>query len=331
MLTFPEKIEQVASYKTAPNPRGTSENQSATLDQRAHACLLPHARHCRILTMPRTGLSALCTNTDCSLLVIPGPRDGMLALNEIAPGAKRGPQILHAHRHSLASLALSYSGELVASASSRGTLIRVRNTFSGVLLHEVRRGYTPSAIHSLRFSRNAALLCAASERTLHIFQLGASAVTLTAGAGGQTGAGGAGIGAGATSAAEAATAGIPAAAKAAAMAAAGGGWLGWTTTSLLGQRHPRSDITLHVPAPAVCAFGANNATVLAVCGDGTLHVFPLTRAGVSAHGAHGAHGVRQGQGGVAGGFVKLFRPDDARIFRLTPAARTQREGVAAQA
>ena len=241
-------------------------------------------------------LSALCTNTDCSLLVIPGPREGTLALNEIAPGAKRGPQILHAHNHSLASLALSYNGALVASASTRGTLIRVRNIATGALVHEVRRGYTPSAIHSLRFSRNAALLCAASERTLHIFQLGPRP-------GGPGKAGGPGGG--------------KQGAAGASQDAAGGGWLGWTASSLLGARHPRSDITLQVPAPAVCAFGANNATVLAVCGDGTLHVFPLG-------------GGPEGSGGADGGFVKLFRPDDARIFRLTPAARKLREAASAQ-
>lgn len=209
-------------------------------------------------------------------------------LLDVGRPSRQGPRMLPAHKHALASLALSYTGLLVATASSRGSIIRIHNTVTGERLHELRRGYTPSAIHSLRFSRNATLLCAASERSLHLFTLGPERANI-----------------GTTAPPLAST--------------APGSWL------LGSSRHPRSVLTLQVPFPAVCAFGANNSTLLAVCSNGMLQVFQLPqrlRRGLA--GIDGAKSRDRADNGAMcsdddseqPAFIMLFKPDDARIFRL---------------
>lgn len=61
---------------------------------------------------------------------------------------------------------------MVATASSKGTLVRVFNTLDGTLLQEVRRGTDRAEIQSLAFSSNARWLAASSDRgTIHVFGL----------------------------------------------------------------------------------------------------------------------------------------------------------------
>ncbi|CAI6009749.1 unnamed protein product [Closterium sp. NIES-65] len=74
-----------------------------------------------------------------------------------------------------ACMALSLDGKLLATASSKGTIIRVINTADGTRLHELRRGVERANIYSLAFSPKAPFLVAASDRgTVHVFSLGHS-------------------------------------------------------------------------------------------------------------------------------------------------------------
>ncbi|ODV96537.1 hypothetical protein PACTADRAFT_83875 [Pachysolen tannophilus NRRL Y-2460] len=80
--------------------------------------------------------------------------------------------VIQAHKASLAAIALSKDGRLVATASSKGTIIRVFNCFTGKKLHEFRRGSYGTSIHSLNFNSDSSLLCSSSgTETIHIFKL----------------------------------------------------------------------------------------------------------------------------------------------------------------
>lgn len=103
------------------------------------------------------------------VLVCPGLQKGQIRVEHYA--SKRTKFIV-AHDSRIACIALTQDGSLVATASSKGTLIRVFNTLDGSLLQEVRRGTDRAEIQSLAFSSNARWLAASSDRgTIHVFGL----------------------------------------------------------------------------------------------------------------------------------------------------------------
>ena len=81
--------------------------------------------------------------------------------------------MIPAHDSPLAAMAFSYSGQQLATASERGTVIRVFNVADGSRLWEFRRGVKRCvAISSLAFSPDATFLCCSSNtETVHVFRL----------------------------------------------------------------------------------------------------------------------------------------------------------------
>ncbi|KAH6805804.1 Transducin/WD40 repeat-like superfamily protein [Perilla frutescens var. frutescens] len=77
-----------------------------------------------------------------------------------------------AHNSGVAFIALMNDGKLMATASSRGTLVRVFSTMDGSLLKELRRGSERAVICSLSFSSTAQWLAVSSDKgTVHVFSL----------------------------------------------------------------------------------------------------------------------------------------------------------------
>ena len=64
------------------------------------------------------------------------------------------------------------SGTKIATASCKGTLIRVFDVTNGSLLSELRRGSNPAVIYCINFNSDSSLLCVSSDHgTIHIFSL----------------------------------------------------------------------------------------------------------------------------------------------------------------
>ncbi|CEP61873.1 Atg21p LALA0_S04e02630g [Lachancea lanzarotensis] len=86
-----------------------------------------------------------------------------------------------AHKSSVSCMAISHNGKLVASASERGTIVRVFQTGAETefdtkdpLFREFRRGTRPTTIHEMKFNPAATLLgCVGDTDTVHVFKLSA--------------------------------------------------------------------------------------------------------------------------------------------------------------
>lgn len=85
----------------------------------------------------------------------------------------RNINLIAAHENPLFALAFNNTGTLLASASDRGTIIRVHDVDSGLCHYEFRRSYTTGAeIYSLAFSSDSLYLAASgSTGTVHVFKL----------------------------------------------------------------------------------------------------------------------------------------------------------------
>lgn len=81
--------------------------------------------------------------------------------------------VIEAHKSALAAMCLSSDGRLLATASDKGTIVRVFNVHTGLKLYQFRRGTYPTKIYSISFSKNNKYVVAtSSSETVHIFRLG---------------------------------------------------------------------------------------------------------------------------------------------------------------
>ena len=69
-------------------------------------------------------------------------------------------------------MCLNYVGTLLATASEKGTIIRIFSTESGQPLHELRRGAEKADIYSICFDiKSKWLACSSDRSTIHIFSV----------------------------------------------------------------------------------------------------------------------------------------------------------------
>ncbi|KAJ5149194.1 phosphatidylinositol 3-5-bisphosphate-binding protein [Penicillium atrosanguineum] len=103
------------------------------------------------------------------LLAFPGRSLGQVQVIELETG---NISIIPAHSSPLRALVLSPDGEVLATASEAGTLIRVFASANCTKLAELRRGVDHAVIFSLSFSPSNSLLAVTSDKsTLHIFDI----------------------------------------------------------------------------------------------------------------------------------------------------------------
>lgn len=103
------------------------------------------------------------------VVAFPGRTPGQVQIVEIGNG---NVSIIPAHGTPLRALELSPNGEIVATASETGTLIRVFSAANCTRLGELRRGVDPAVIYSIAISPNSATLAVTSDKsTMHIFDL----------------------------------------------------------------------------------------------------------------------------------------------------------------
>lgn len=117
------------------------------------------------------GICVLCPSTSNSILAYPGPEPGRVHLIDLGE-LENNHKAVHAHETPLSCIALNQEGTQLATASEKGTLIRIFDTNTTVILHELRRGTSSANIYCINFSKDSTLLCVSSDHgTIHVFAL----------------------------------------------------------------------------------------------------------------------------------------------------------------
>lgn len=81
--------------------------------------------------------------------------------------------VVEAHKSPLSCIIFNNEGTVMATASDKGTIIRVFSIPDAHKLYQFRRGSMPSRIYSMAFNVTSTLLCVSSaSETIHIFKLG---------------------------------------------------------------------------------------------------------------------------------------------------------------
>ncbi|PNT77522.1 autophagy-related protein 18a [Brachypodium distachyon] len=104
----------------------------------------------------------------------PGEKVGEVRVErwEAAAGASPVAVAIRAHSSELKCVAMSCDGGLVATASVKGTVLRVFRAADGKLLLEVRRGSDSADIHCIAFSPDSKWLAVSSDKaTMHVFSV----------------------------------------------------------------------------------------------------------------------------------------------------------------
>ncbi|KAK6360437.1 Phosphatidylinositol 3,5-bisphosphate-binding protein [Orbilia blumenaviensis] len=102
-------------------------------------------------------------------VAFPGRTIGQVNLFDLQTGNNT---IVPAHTTSIMALALSPNGDLLATASENGTLVRIFSTSSSAIVSELRRGIDKAMIYSMAFSPSSNRIAVTSDKgTLHIFDV----------------------------------------------------------------------------------------------------------------------------------------------------------------
>ncbi|KAH8106109.1 WD40-repeat-containing domain protein [Cristinia sonorae] len=138
------------------------------------------------------GLLAIATAAHATLLAIPGRQLGHVQLIHLSPcvppqplgppssspskapsaSPQRHVSIIAAHTSALTTISVPPSGRLLATTSSRGTLIRIWDTRTGKLVRELRRGTDKAEIYGVAFRPDEREVCVWSDKgTVHVFAL----------------------------------------------------------------------------------------------------------------------------------------------------------------
>uniref|UniRef100_A0A671W0V1 WD repeat domain 45 n=1 Tax=Sparus aurata TaxID=8175 RepID=A0A671W0V1_SPAAU len=197
-----------------------------------------------------SSLCDLCPSLEKQLLVFPGHKCGSLQLVDLSntkPGTSSAPFTINAHQSEIACVALNQPGSVAASASRKGTLIRLFDTTTRDKLVELRRGTDPATLYCINFSHDSSFLCASSDKgTVHIFALKDTKLNRRS-------------------------------------ALARVGKVGPVIGQYVDSQWSLASFTVPAECACICAFGKNTSknvnSVIAICVDGTFHKYVFTPDG----------------------------------------------------
>ena len=122
----------------------------------------------------KNGIFGISLEPKLSIISYPSPDVGKIIIKDY-DNKKDGNFIvseINAHKNEIIALIMNYDGSLIASASERGTIIKIFRTKDGSLLQELRRGTDPAEIYDLTFDiKSRYIACSSNKGTVHIFNI----------------------------------------------------------------------------------------------------------------------------------------------------------------
>ncbi|CAB4057180.1 WDR45 [Lepeophtheirus salmonis] len=116
---------------------------------------------------PRGLCDASPAKAERGIMIFPGYKPGSLQIVDLDTTEQKSssaPVTLNAHKTELWCLALNTKGNLIATASKKGTLIRIWDSLRRVMLVELRRGSDQADLYCINFSSDDQWLCCSSDK-----------------------------------------------------------------------------------------------------------------------------------------------------------------------
>lgn len=118
------------------------------------------------------GLCALVSLRSKTIIAFPSRDDGTLQISNLG---KAGGVTIAAHSNPLVCIEMNASASLIATASIKGTCIRIFNTTNGDLVRDLRRGVDQATIRCMAFCEDSSRLIVSSDKkkagTVHVFSI----------------------------------------------------------------------------------------------------------------------------------------------------------------
>ena len=116
------------------------------------------------------GIIGISQNGNTNIIAYPDTEIGTVTIKNYD---NQATNTIHAHQSEIGCLAMNKDGTLLATASEKGTLIRIFKIGDDYhILQELRRGSEKAEIYSIAFDSNSKYLACSSDRgTIHIFNL----------------------------------------------------------------------------------------------------------------------------------------------------------------
>ena len=121
------------------------------------------------------GLIAVNTDPNQTVIAFPsiGDKDDSKGFIKIKYIEKGNEVSVHAHDSDVSYIAMNNEGTLIATASNKGTLIRIYRCIDGAFIQEFKRGKEKAEISYICFDSLSKLMAATSDRgTIHIWSMG---------------------------------------------------------------------------------------------------------------------------------------------------------------
>lgn len=151
VFSFPNRCQKLYTLTTKDNPRGL----------------------CEISPMRLSNAGGSIDGGE--FMVFPGYKMGSLQIVNMSTTEQHvssAPVTINAHQNELCCIAINQQGSMIASASVKGTLIRIWDTVRRIMLVELRRGSDNAVIYCINFSLGDEWLCCSSDKgTVHVFAL----------------------------------------------------------------------------------------------------------------------------------------------------------------
>ena len=115
------------------------------------------------------GVIGISYNLNNTIIAYPDKKKGRINIKNYE---KNSNIPIDAHEKTIGNIVINQNGELMASATEMGTIIRIFETNKGELVQELRRGKEKAQIRCICFEKNNRFIASSSSRgTVHIWSL----------------------------------------------------------------------------------------------------------------------------------------------------------------